>query len=79
MTGRDLADCKRRLTHVEPSGGLLLPETRQAQAGADCRKHELITCVVDVTLTPGGVVGALRRPEVEGGRVQGLEQARRLG
>ena len=27
----------------------------------------------------GGVVGALRRPEVEGGWVQGLEQAGRLG
>ena len=36
--------------------------------------------MVDVTLPPGEVVGALRRPEVEGGRVQGLEEGqRRLG
>ena len=33
--------------------------------------------MVVVNLSPGGVVGALRRPEVEGGRVQGLEEGRR--
>ena len=36
--------------------------------------------MVVVTLPPGGVVGALRWPEVEGGRDQGLEEGRwRLG
>ena len=37
----------------------------------------VITCMVVVNLSPGGVVGAFRRPEVEGGGVQGLVDGRR--
>ena len=75
----DLAYRECRLTHVEPGGRPIQPKPRQAQARADCRKHELVTWNAGITLVPGGGSGALPWEEVEGGRVQGLEQGHRLG
>ena len=77
--GRDLVDCECRLAHVEPGGGPLQPKPRQAQAGADRCKHDFVTWKAGVTLVPSVGGGALRRVEVEGSRVQGLEQGRWLG
>ena len=70
--GGDIPGGKRRLTHAEPHGGPLQPKPRQAEAGADPRKHQLITWIA-------GITSVIRWAEAEGHRIQGLKEGSRLG